>query len=326
MRTVTKAVATAAAAALLLGGCALGEDAPDTSGTGAAKPGSLAKLASLKGVSVTVGSKEFTEQLILCEITAQALQSAGAKVTRKCGLSGSDTTRKALTSGNIDMYWEYTGTAWISYLKHTKPVPGADAQYDAVAKEDKAKNGIVWLDRAPFNNTYAIATAGKVAKSTGVTSLSAYAKLAKSKPSDASLCVNGEFSSRDDGLPGVEKAYGFKLPASEVKTLEEGAIYNAIGKSDPCQFGMVATTDGRIKGLKLTVLKDDKAFFPVYNPAVTIRKQVLDKNPGIAKVLNPIAKALDTDLMQNLNTQVDITGLRPPETAQKWLKSKGFIG
>ena len=103
MRTLTKAVAAAAAAATLLGGCALGED-PDTGGSTAVKPGSLAKLASLKGVSVTVGSKEFTEQLILCEITAQALQSAGAKVTRKCGLSGSDTTRKALTSGNIDMY------------------------------------------------------------------------------------------------------------------------------------------------------------------------------------------------------------------------------
>jgi osmoprotectant transport system substrate-binding protein len=329
MRTIgtrtRKAAAVTAALALLTGGCALGADS-DAGSSQKAAPGSLAKLASLKGVKVTVGSKEFTEQLILCEITAQALQSAGATVQRKCGLSGSDTTRKALTSGNIDMYWEYTGTAWISYLKHTKPVAGAEAQYKAVADEDKAKNKIVWLDRAPFNNTYAIAAAGKVAQRTGVTSLSAYAKLAKSKPADASLCVNGEFSSRDDGLPGVQKAYGFKLPASSVKTLEEGAIYNAIGKSDPCNFGMVATTDGRIKGLKLTVLKDDKAFFPVYNPAVNIRKQVLDAHPGIAKVLNPIAKSLDTDLMQSLNTEVDVKGLRPPETATKWLKSKGFIG
>lgn len=325
MRTLTKAIAATAAASLLLGGCALGED-PDSAGKTAVKPGSLAKLASLKGVSVTVGSKEFTEQLILCEITAQALQSAGAKVTRKCGLSGSDTTRKALTSANIDMYWEYTGTAWVSYLKHTKPVPGSKAQYDAVAKEDEAKNGIVWLDPAPFNNTYAIGESAAVLKKTGVTSLSAYAKLAKSTPGSATMCVNGEFGSRDDGLPGVEKTYGFKLPAGDVKTIDEGAIFNAIAKRDPCDFGMVTTTDGRIKGLKLTVLKDDKAFFPVYNPAVNIRKQVLDQHPGIAKVLNPIAHALDTNLMQNLNTQVDITGLRPPETAQKWLKSKGFIG
>lgn len=321
-----KAAAVAAALALLTGGCALGDDSDGGATSSKVAPGSLAKLASLKGVKVTVGSKEFTEQLILCEITAQALQSAGATVKRECGLSGSDTTRKALTSGTIDMYWEYTGTAWISYLDHTKPVPGAEAQYKAVADEDKAKNKIVWLDRAPFNNTYAIAASGKVVQRTGVTSLSQYAKLAKSKPADASLCVNGEFSSRNDGLPGVQKTYGFKLPASSVKTLEEGAIYNAIGKSDPCNFGMVATTDGRIKGLKLTVLKDDKAFFPVYNPAVTIRKQVLDAHPGIAKVLNPIAKALDTNLMQNLNSQVDIDGMRPPETATKWLKSKGFIG
>ena len=321
----TSKVAALALAGLLAGGCALGAD-PTSGGQKTAAPGSLAKAASLKGTTVTVGSKEFTEQLILCEITAQALESAGATVHRRCGLSGSDTTRKALTSGNIDMYWEYTGTAWISYLKHTKPVAGAAKQYEAVAKEDAAKNHIVWLDRAPFNNTYAIATAGKVARQRGITSLSDYAKLAERDPGAASLCVNGEFSTRDDGLPGVEKAYDFKLPSSSVKTLQEGAIYNAIGKSDPCNFGMVATTDGRIKGLKLTVLKDDKSFFPVYNPAVTIRKQVLDAHPGIAKVLNPVAHALSTDLMQRLNSEVDIKGMRPPETARSWLKSKGFIG
>lgn len=322
-RRCVRVAAVAAAVGLLAGACNLGSKVDEQPGV---KPGSLAKLASLKDVKVTVGSKEFTEQLVLCEITAQALQSAGATVSRRCGLSGSDTTRKALTGGNIDMYWEYTGTAWISYLKHTKPVAGADKQYKAVAAEDKAKNDIVWLDRAPFNNTYAIAAAGKVVKQQGTTSLSDYAKLARAKPDDASLCVNSEFGSRNDGLPGVEKSYGFKLPSSAVKTLDEGAIYNAIGKRDPCNFGMVATTDGRIKGLGLTVLKDDKSFFPVYNPAVNVRKRVLDAHPDLAKVLNPIARALTTGLMQDLNTEVDVKGLRPPETAEKWLKSKGFTG
>lgn len=323
IRVRTSKVAALTLVGALAAGCALGTD--PTAANKTAAPGSLAKAASLKGTHVTVGSKEFTEQLILCEITAQALESAGATVSRKCGLSGSNTTRKALTSGNIDMYWEYTGTAWISYLKHTKPVAGADKQYDAVAEEDAAKNQIVWLDRAPFNNAYAIATAGKVSRQRGITTLSQYAKLAKSDPGAASLCVNGEFSTRDDGLPGVQKAYGFKLPSSSVKTLEEGAIYNAIGKSDPCNFGMVATTDGRIPGLKLIVLKDDKNFFPLYNPAVTINKKVLDAHPGIAKVLNPVAHALNTDLMQRLNAEVDIKGMRPPETARTWLKSKNFI-
>ncbi|MQA03294.1 MAG: glycine/betaine ABC transporter substrate-binding protein [Streptosporangiales bacterium] len=311
-----------AAVGLLASGCLLGED----SAGGDAEPGSLAKSADLEGVEITVGSKEFTEQLNLCEITALALESAGADVTRKCGLSGSNTTRTALTSGKIDVYWEYTGTAWISYLKHTKPVAGADAQYDAVAKEDKSKHDIVWLDKAPFNNTYAVATTNENAKKSGVTSLSAYSKLANENVGDAGMCVNGEFSSRDDGLPGVQKHYGFKLPSKSVATLEEGAIYKAIDKQSPCKYGMVTPTDGRIKGLGLTVLKDDKAFFPIYNPAPNVRKPVLDKNPAVAKALNPLAKALDLKTIQELNTKVDIDGEKPKDVAEEWLQKEGFIG
>lgn len=315
-------VAAVAAIGLLASGCLLGQD----DAGGGAEPGSLAKKADLEGVEITVGGKEFTEQLNLCEITAYALESAGAKVTRKCGLSGSNTTRAALKSGKIDTYWEYTGTAWISYLKHTKPVAGADAQYDAVAKEDEKENDIVWLDKAPFNNTYAVATTNANADKSGVKSLSAYAKLANEDAAGAGICVNGEFSSRDDGLPGVQKHYGFKLPAKSVATLEEGAIYKAIDNQDPCKFGMVTPTDGRIKGLGLTVLQDDKEFFPIYNPAPNVRKSVLDENPEVAKALNPLAGALDLKTIQGLNTKVDIDGEKPKDVAKEWLQQEGFIG
>ena len=127
-----------------------------SSGTDA-KAGSLAKGNSLKGATVTVGGKEFTEQLVLCQITALALRSAGATVKEKCGLQGSNTTRAALTSGSIDMYWEYTGTAWINYLKNTKPLNNPTEQYQAVAQQDLGKNHVKWLAAAPANNTYAIA-------------------------------------------------------------------------------------------------------------------------------------------------------------------------
>lgn len=317
-------IAAFAAVGVLASGCLLGSD--ESGGGKEAEPGSLAKSAKLDGVKLTVGSKEFTEQLVLCEITAQALQSAGAEVTRKCGLSGSNTTRTALTSGNIDMYWEYTGTAWISYLKHTKPVEGSDPQYDAVAKEDKEKHKIVWLDKASFNNTYAIATTNEFAEKNSIKSLSDYAKLGKSKPADAKICVNGEFSSRDDGLPGVEKHYKFKLPAKSVATLEEGSIYKAIDSNKPCNFGMVTPTDGRVKGLGLTILEDDKAFFPVYNPAPNVRQEVLDKNPDIAKALNPISAKLDLKSIQTLNGKVDIDGEKAEDVAQQWLQDQGFIG
>jgi osmoprotectant transport system substrate-binding protein len=305
---------------LLLGGCALDSE------TTTAEAGSLAKDTSLDGATITVGSKEFTEQLILCEITAQALESAGADIERKCGLSGSDTTRTALTSGEIDLYWEYTGTAWIGYLKHTDPVPDATRQYNAVASEDLAENDLKWLDPAKYNSTYAIAVASSLAQKLGVSTLSDYAKLANSDPAQASMCVNTEFEARNDGLPGLEKKYGFALPASAVSTIAEGAIPQAVSKSDPCNFGDMTSVDGRIQSLDLTILEDDKHFFPVYNPAVTVNKDVLAKNPDIAKVMNPIAAELDEEAIQQLNAEVDIEGLQPEDAAQTWLQKKGFIG
>jgi osmoprotectant transport system substrate-binding protein len=311
------AVALAAALATVTAGCSL--SASPTS----AKPGSLAAGASLKGASLTVGSKEFTEQVILCHITSIALQSAGASVQEKCGLSGSDTTRTALTSGSIDMYWEYTGTAWVNYLKHTDPISDPAQQYQAVAQQDLPQNHVRWLDPAPANDTYALVAKATTARELGVSTLSDYARLTRTDPAKASLCAASEFVGRNDGLPGLEKTYDFTVaPAS----LAEGAIYNAVASNNPCNFGEAATTDGRIAGLGLTVLTDDKRFFPVYNPALTVRESVLQAHPDVAKVLNPIAPALTTEELQRLNGEVDIKGQDPTQVAQTWLQDKGFIG
>ncbi len=297
-----------------------------SSGGGKTNPGSLAHNASLKGATFTVGSKEFTEQLVLCHITSLALRSVGATVKEKCGISGSNTTRAALTSGSIDMYWEYTGTAWINYLKQTKPINDATAQYDAVAKDDLAQNHVTWLTPAPANNTYAIAVKASAAKELNVASLSDYAQLARTDASKASICVASEFAGRDDGWPGLEKAYGFSLAESNVATLAEGAIYNSVAKKNPCSFGEADTTDGRLQSLDLTVLTDDKHFFPVYNPALTLRESVLKDHPDVAKVMNPIALALTTSELLQLNGDVDVKGQEPANVAEDWLKSKGFIG
>ncbi|MBO0883512.1 MAG: glycine betaine ABC transporter substrate-binding protein [Mycobacterium sp.] len=291
-----------------------------------AKSGSLAKGVSLKGASFTVGSKEFTEQLILCHMTSLALKSAGATVREKCGLQGSNTTRTALTSNNIDLYWEYTGTAWINYLNQTKPIGDPAGQYQAVAQEDLAKNHIKWLTAAPANDTYAIAVKSSTAKQLGVASLSDYARLAKSNPSKASTCVASEFASRSDGWPGLQKAYGFTLPKADTATLAEGAIYNAVAKGNPCNFGEASTTDGRIKTLDLTILTDNKRFFPVYNLAVTIRESVYQAHPDVVKILDPIAAALTNPVLQELNGDVDAKGQDAAQVAQTWLQAKGFIG
>ncbi|MEP7021084.1 MAG: glycine betaine ABC transporter substrate-binding protein [Pseudonocardiales bacterium] len=291
-----------------------------TTGCGGDKKGSSASSGALKGASFTVGGKQFTEQKILCEITAQALEAAGAKVKRQCGLGGSSVVRTALTSGRIDMYWEYTGTGWITHLKHTAPIHDSQGQFDAVAKEDLDKNKIKWLDRAPFDNTYALAV--KKDSASDVKTLSDYGKLVNSEPNKGSLCVATEFINRDDGLPGLEKTYGFK--GEKKATLEEGAIYNSIKKGDPCVFGEVFTTDGRVEGLGLRVLTDDKKFFPVYNPAINVTDAIFQKYPKLADVLNPIAKALDTATMQKLNADVDINGDTPAQAAKGFLKDKGL--
>lgn len=304
----------------LLAGCGLG-DAPPSD----VSAGSLAEAADLSGTDVAVGGKEFTEQLILCEVTAAALESAGATVKRTCGLSGSATVRSALTSGDIDMYWEYSGTGWITHLGQTKPIADPDELFQAVKEQDEQENSIVWLEPAPANNTYAVAASSETAEKTGVDTLSAYADLATSDPDAAGFCGAAEFFGRDDGWPGLQKAYGYELPGGAVSELAAGAIYNSIDKANPCPFGEVFATDGRIAALGLVVLEDDKNFFTAYNPAITIRKDTLDEQPGIADVLAPVGEALTDETLQSLNAKVDVDGLTPEQTARDWLVEEGFV-
>ncbi|MPY80103.1 MAG: glycine/betaine ABC transporter substrate-binding protein [Actinophytocola sp.] len=314
-------IAATLAAPLVLAGCVLNEEP-----TMDVSAGSLAKAADLSGVQLSVGGKEFTEQLVLCEVTAQALESAGATVQRSCGLSGTNSARAALDSGDIDMYWEYTGTGWVTHLGESGSVSDPDKLYREVASRDKKQNGIAWLKPAPANNTYAVAASSETAKKLGVRTLSDYAELAKRNPSQASFCGAAEFFGRSDGWPGLQQEYQFTLPQSEVSELAAGAIYNSIDKADPCAFGEVFATDGRIEALDLTVLEDDKGFFTAYNPAVSIRDTVLSKHPKIADVLEPVASALDNATLRQLNARVDVQGATPEQTSHDWLVKKGFVG
>jgi osmoprotectant transport system substrate-binding protein len=290
----------------------------------AASPAESAGAAvDLSGASFTVGSKEFTEQLILGQITKQVLEDAGATVKDETGLVGSKVVRAALTAEDIDMYWEYTGTGWITHLGNTTPVVGSQEQFDAV-KEADAANGIVWLDPAPFNNTYAIALASEKATELGLASLSDLATYAGANADQATLCAAAEFLGRDDGLPGLEKAYAMKF--SNVSELELGLVYTSIDKGDPCTFGEVFATDGRIAALDLTVLEDDKSFFPSYLPSLNVRQAVFDEHPELADLFAPVAAALDTATMQSLNSMVDVDGQEPADVAKTFLTEKGLIG
>jgi osmoprotectant transport system substrate-binding protein len=280
----------------------------------------------LSDAEFTVGSKEFTEQLILGQITLQVLENAGATVNDQIGLAGSVAARKALESGEIDMYWEYTGTGWITYLGHTDPIPNSQKQFEAVAKEDLKKNNIEWLSPpAPANNTYTMAVRSEVYDKLGVKKLSDFKQLVEENPEEATVCVGTEFSTRDDGLPGMEEAYDFEFPNENIVKIDEGLIYQQIDTGKQCNFGEVFQTDSRISDLDLELVEDDKNFFPIYNPALNVRKDVIEEYPQIAKLFAPISKKLTTDELQKLNAKVDVQGQLEDQVAEEWLKENGFI-
>jgi osmoprotectant transport system substrate-binding protein len=294
-------------------------------GGGGNQGGSETGQVDLTGLEITVGSKEFTEQLILGQIAIQALENAGATVEDRTGLVGTEAARQALESGEIDAYWEYTGTAWITHFGETEPIPDPQEQYRAVADRDLEENGIRWLPRAPANNTYAIAVRSEAAGVLGVESLSALGVLAELRPEDATLCAADEFLNRDDGLPGLEEAYGFELPDENIVETDLDDIYGAVDEGERCNFGEVFLTDGRVRELGLTVLEDDQRFFPFYNPSLNVRQEVMDQNPGIADLFAPISEALTNETLQDLNARVDVDGESEAEVARHFLRENELL-
>jgi osmoprotectant transport system substrate-binding protein len=309
-----------AVASVAVSGCTVSK----ASGGEAVKSGSIQKVAALKGVPIKVGSKDFDEQLLLGQIAIVALEAAGATPVDKTNIQGSNNTRLALTGGSIDLYWEYTGTAWISFLKQTTPIADSLKQYEAVVKMDATK-GVTWWDRSPANNTYALAQTQATSDKYGVKTLSDYAALAKKDPAAASICLESEFQSRDDGFPGVKKAYGFTLAGTSEHLLDTAVVYTELGKGGACNFGEVFTTDGRVASLKLNVIEDDKMFFPIYNPALSIRSEISKKYPGLEALFQPISDKLTTPTLMALNKEVSVDGKKPRTVAEAWMKSEGFI-
>lgn len=277
---------------------------------------------SLAGANFKVGSKDFSEQIILAYITMDILESYGATTEDLSNIVGSANTRAALVSGEIDMYWEYTGTGWITHLQQTTPIPDPQEQFEAVKAMDVEENGIAWLDPAPFNNTYAFATPRATAEALGIDSLSDIPTLPVEQQT---FCIESEFSTRDDGFPGMIAAYGIDVPKENVFMLDTGVIYTQTAAGNTCTFGEVFATDGRIAALDLVVLADDLNFFPVYQPAVTMRQETLDAYPVLADIFAPIAAALSNEAMQALNAAVDVDGEDPHDVATQWLIEQGFI-
>ena len=316
------AVVIATMCALTASACGLGSGGTVPFMVG---PGSIKPNPALDGVKITVGSKEYTEQVIMGYILEYTLAAAGADVRDLTGIVGSRSTREAQLRDQVDVAYEFTGNAWINYLGHEKPIPDSREQYEAVRDEDLERNDMVWLPPGPMDDTYALAASKKVVERTGVRTLSQYADLVKTNPAAAKTCVDTEFRARQDGYPGMAAAYGFDPAQAQTPVLQVGIIYQATADGDQCDFGEVFTTDGRIAALDLVVLTDDKQFFAHYNPSVTMKREFFEAHPEIAEVTAPVTAALTNDAIIEMNKQVDVEGRDPAVVARDWMLAEGFV-
>jgi osmoprotectant transport system substrate-binding protein len=282
---------------------------------------SLFSVQTVLAASLVVGGKGFTEQLLLAEITGQYLTAKGYEVELKTGM-GTSLVREALENKQVDLYWEYTGTAFLNFHKNTFANQPGEEIYKAVKAKD-GEIGIVWLNASAANNTYALAVRQADAQSKGLKTLEDLA--AKLNGGEKlTLGCNIEFYKRDDGLKPLQEAYGFKFPRADVKRMETGLIYKAL-KDGNVDVGLVFATDGRIPAFNFTVLKDTKNYFPAYAITPTVRKEVLTANPDLSEHLNALADLFDDATMSALNAEVDVDKKSVTEVARAFLKAKGLL-
>lgn len=280
--------------------------------------GSLVASTAM-AASVVVGGKDFTEQLLLAEMTAQLLRTNGFEVDKRDGM-GSQVLRDAQVNGQVDVYWEYTGTSLVTY-NHVDESLSAEETYNRV-KELDAAQGLTWLNASAANNTYALAVKADSERTNAIQSLS---DLAASYNNDGDLviAVNAEFSQRPDGLPGLQSAYGFETSRSDLRPMDSGLTYQAL-RDGQVDLALVFATDGRIQAFDFRVLADDKGFFPNYALAPVVRTEVLEANPTLAAPLNQLSAALTDEVMQRLNAEVDVNRKAIEDVAAEFLNDNGL--
>ncbi len=269
-------------------------------------------------VTIRIGSKEFTEQLILGEMYALILEDAGFKVSRKLALGGSSVLQDALLSDQIDLYPEYTGTGLVTMLN--LPVSTDPQQvYDMVRQSYEERFDLVWLDPAPMNNTYVLVMTLQDSEQHGIVTISDMVAQAD----QLTMAGTVEFANREDGVPGLKRVYGdFEL--LQYIPVEPDLKYNALveGKANVITgFG----TDGEISTFGLVALVDDKYMYPPYQVAPVVREQILDDNPKVRDALNALAPLLTDETMQRLNSEVSHNNRESDDVAREFLVQQGLI-
>jgi len=268
--------------------------------------------------TVKIGSKNFTEQFIVAEIYAQALQSAGIESRTRTNLGATLIAHAALLNGDIDLYPEYTGTALAHVVKGD--LSGSAEQIYKTVKDYYERNlHLTLLEPTHIDNGYAIVVLPETAVRYKLKTLSDLGPVSK----NLSFGAEGSFADRSDGLPGMNRVYGIRF--KEFRNLAKlGIRYSALtSKNIDVSFGF--TTDWQIAQDRLVVLDDDKHFFPPYFLVPVIRQDSLAKNPRIAEVLNKVSRLLTTENMRAMNTAVERDKEEPKDVATEFLKQKGVL-
>jgi osmoprotectant transport system substrate-binding protein len=320
-RHTSRLVAVFAVLAMIVAACG-DEGGSDT--TGAAGEAAL-DAYDLSGMTISVGSKDFDEQLFLGHMLKEAFEYMGATVEDNIDLGGTAPAREALLRGDIDTYIEYNGTGYAVHLGVSGEVPNDPEELTEYVREnDLAENDIHWLSRAPFNNTYGFVSSPELTEENGGPfDLQGMADYLEANP-DATVCMESEYPNRDDGLVLFEEGTGYDVPESQITILDTGLIYTET-RDNNCDFGEVFTTDGRIPELDLTLV-EDPGIHILYNVSINLRDDKYQENPeAFDAVADLLLQPLTQERMTELNARISGQGEEPAAVAHDYLVEEGLI-
>ncbi|NEZ76065.1 ABC transporter permease subunit [Clostridium botulinum] len=277
------------------------------------------KIIGMGHKKVVIGSKNFTEQIILGNILEELIHNkTDIDVETKLNLGGTQVSFNALKAGGIDMYVEYTGTAYGNILNIKEPNRDKDTVYNRVKKDFKERFGIEVLNPMGFNNTYAMATTKEIAQKYNLKTTSDLAKESSNMIAGPTI----EFANREDGLIGLNKAYNVNFKG--VKPIDGGLRYTALVNNET-QIIDAFTTDGLIEQFNLVLLEDDKRFFPDYYAVPIVKEETLKKFPELREVLGKLDGRITDEKMRKLNYEVDVNKKDPKQVAKEFLQKEGLI-
>lgn len=263
---------------------------------------------------VVVASKNFTEQDILGEIVAQELEARGVPVERRFHLGGTFVCHNALVDGQADVYVEYTGTAYTAILERP-PITDPDSVLLAVESEYAERWDLAWGPPLGFENTFALVVRAAEADSLNLTTISDLARVADGLTAG----FGPEFMAREDGYPGLSEEYGFRF--GEVRQMELGLMYRALEEGE-IDVAVANSTDGQIAGLGLLVLRDDLRYFPPYQAAPVVRREILERVPAAWEAIQGLEGVLDDAAMRELNRRVAVGGEDAAAVVREWRQTR----